>query len=217
MKLVIGERNWSSWSLRPWLVLKAGNFEFEEISIHLRCETTRAEILAYSPSRWVPALVDGNITIWDSLAICEYLAEVRPGLWPADRTSRAVARSVVSEMHSGFTSLRETCPMDLALRTRTSLGKDAREDVERIANMWRTLRLRHAPEGVFLFGEWSIADAFFTPVASRLRTHGISLDDFGDDGIAQIYADALLSQPNFMQWEMKALQEPLQAWRDLDA
>lgn len=205
MKLVIGEKNWSTWALRTWLVLKGGGFEFDEAPVRLRRETTAAEIAKYSPSGWVPALIVGDITIWDSIAICEYLAEQKPFLWPATPLARAHARSVVSEMHSGFLPLRKECPMDLRLRTRTELSPDTAGNVRRIVSMWRDARSRYRHLGPFMFGDWSIADAYYTPVATRFRTYSIDLGAFGDNGDAAAYGQHLLANPHFLEWEAAAL------------
>jgi glutathione S-transferase len=206
MQIVIGTRKWSTWSLRPWLALKRTGAPFEEILIQLReVEATTASILPHSPSGLVPALKDGDLTIWDSLAICEYLAERFPdaNLWPRDTTSRAIARSVAAEMHSGFGDLRRECPMDLGLITTLDLTEGVRANVRRIVKVWTDCL--EASGGPFLFGGWTIADAFYTPVATRFRTYSIDLAAHGDtDGKAAAYRDALLSTPEFLEWERDA-------------
>jgi glutathione S-transferase len=207
MQLIIGTKNWSTWSLRPWLVMKRANIAFDEVLIQLRAEDTAERIAPFSPSARVPCLVDGSLKVWDSLAICEYLAETTPGLWPSDKTARALARSACAEMHSGFASLRNECSMDLKLRTTTELAEATQKDVRRIVALWSEMRGRLGAEGPFLFGAWSIADAFFTPVATRFRTHGIVLAEFGDAGAAQAYADTLLGEAAFLEWEAAALAE----------
>ena len=203
MELVIGTKRWSSWSLRPWLALKATGQPFKEIEIELRRgEATTAEIGAYSPSKLAPALKDGDLVVWDSLAICEYLAEKFPEakLWPADPALRALGRSAAAEMHSGFQSLRGECPMALDQAPRKlDISEATQKDVRKIVERWNQLLKRSG--GPFLLGEWSIADAFFTPVATRFRGYEIHLSDYGDAGAAGLYAERLLQTPAFLEWE----------------
>ncbi len=212
MELVIGTKAWSSWSLRPWLVLKAAGAPFDEVLIQLRqgAEKSEAEIKAHSPSGLVPFLKDGEVAIGDSLAICEYLAERFPdaGFWPKDATARAFARSAAAEMHSGFASLRGECPMDLAAEPRAvELSEATHKDIRRIVALWNDLLRRFG--GPWLGGEaWGIADAMFTPVATRFRTYGVKLSDYGDGhghgdgdgGAAAAYAGRLLKRPEFLAW-----------------
>jgi glutathione S-transferase len=146
----------------------------------------------------VPALKDAGVVIGDSLAICEYLAERFPGLWPADPIDRALARAAAAEMHSGFGALRRECPMDLGLRTDQPMSPEVEKDVRRIVDLW--LGLLDRSGGPFLLGGWSIADAFFTPVATRFESYGIDLKICGDDGRAQAYAEALLQTPEYLAW-----------------
>lgn len=206
MEIVVGTKNWSTWSLRPWLVLKRTGAPFIETLIQLReFETSTAEILKHSPSGMVPVLKDGDLTIWDSLAICEYLAERFPAanLWPADPAERALARAATAEMHSGFGALRGECPMDLALTTQADLSDATRANVRRLVTLWSGLLTRSG--GPFLFGDWTIADAFFTPVATRFRSYGILPADYGDTGEAGRYVERLLDTPDFKAWERDAL------------
>ena len=208
MEIVIGTRAWSTWSLRPWLVLKQIGVPFDETLVNLRQEDgrTEAEIAPHSPSRLVPVLKDGELVVWDSLAICEYLAERYPEakLWPADPVARAMARSAAAEMHSGFMPLRQECPMQLDGMVRPAeLSAPTQKSVRRIVELWRELLARFG--GPYLMGEWSIADAFYTPVATRFRTYGVDLAAHGDDGAAQIYADRLLREPAFLEWEAQAM------------
>lgn len=202
MQLVIGNKNWSSWSLRPWLVAKRAGLGFDEVMIELRREDTSDQIAPYSPSGRIPVLIDGNLTVWDSLAVCEYLAEKAPAaqLWPKDQTARALARSASAEMHSGFASLRGECPMDLKLRQVTELSDLTHKDIRRVVALWGSLRDRFAKDGPFLVGPWSIADAFFTPVASRFVTYDVLLSDFGDTGPAGAYVERLLETPEYLAW-----------------
>jgi len=206
MELVIGTKAWSSWSLRPWLALKHTGVAFKEIEVALRRgETTTAEIGRISPSKLAPALKDGDLVIWDSLAICEYLAEKFPEakLWPADPALRALGRSISAEMHSGFPSLRGECPMALEEAPRKlDISEATQKDVRKIVERWNQLLKRSG--GPFLLGEWSIADAFYTPVATRFRTYEIHLSDYGDAGAAGAYAERLLETPAFLEWERAA-------------
>jgi glutathione S-transferase len=204
MELVIGTKQWSTWSLRPWLALKRTGAEFTETVIPLRQESgrTEAEILVHSPSGMVPVLKDGGVTVWDSLAICEYLADRFPeaDLWPADRELRALARAAASEMHSGFQSLRGECPMALEVEPRVvALSEATQKNIRRIVSLWSDLLARSG--GPFLAGQWSIADAFFTPVATRFRGYGVHLSDYGDDGACGAYNARLLTTPEFLEWE----------------
>ena len=204
MQLVIGDKRFSSWSLRPWLVLKRAGQEFEETLITLRREETRSDIIAAgSPTGQVPFLKDGELGLWDSLAISEYLADKFPDakLWPADPVARALARAAACEMHAGFHSLRGECPMDLKLMEVATLSEATHTDIRRIVALWSELRGRFEGKGEFLVGEWSIADAFFTPVATRFRSYGVKLSDFGDRGAAGAYAETLLETPEFKAWE----------------
>lgn len=209
MELAIGDKTWSSWSMRPWLVLKRAGIAFEEIRIKLRQPGTAAEAARYSPSAKVPALREGALTVWDSLAICEYLADRFPekGLWPADPEARAIARSACAEMHSSFGSLRGELSMDLGLHRIAEISEATREDIERIVRLWNGLRQSYGAGGPFLFGQWSIADAFFTPVATRFRSYGVRLSDHGDPGPAGVYCETLLQQPECLEWEAGARAE----------
>ncbi len=208
MELVIGTKAWSTWSMRPWLVLKKAGVAFDEVLIPLRqgAEKSEAAIKAHSPSGLVPFLKDGpkdgGVAIGDSLAICEYLAEKFPdaGLWPKDAAARAFARAASAEMHSGFASLRGECPMDLAAEPRAvELSEATHRDIRRIVALWNDLLQRFG--GPWLGGaEWGIADAMFTPVATRFRTYGVKLSDFGDAGAAGAYNERLLERPEYLAW-----------------
>jgi glutathione S-transferase len=206
MEIVVGTKRWSTWSLRPWLALKRTGAAFEETLVQLReAETSEAEIRKHSPSGLVPVLKDGDLVVWDSLAICEYLAETFPEarLWPADAGDRALARSAAAEMHSGFPSLRGECPMELALRTIAELSPATQTDIRNITARWNGLLKRS--DGPFLFGGWTIADAFYTPVATRFRSYGVKVSDYGDAGAAGEYCERLLETPEFLEWERDAL------------
>ncbi len=210
-QLVIGNKNTSSWSLRPWIAMTHAGIPFTEINVNLRDADAKAQILRHSPSGKVPALLTGGDVVWDTLAILEYLAEMHPGagLWPASPAARARARSVVAEMHSGFQPLREHCPMAiLARRPSEQLFPQVEADVRRIVAIWRDCRSRFGAGGPFLFGAFTAADAMYAPVATRFRTYLPGLARYGDEGeVAQAYADALLSLPAFLEWENGARTE----------
>lgn len=203
--LVIGNRNYSSWSLRPWLVLRMAGISFREVRIPLYDPATVAELTTWSPSGRVPVLQDGDLKIWDSLAICEYLAEQFPAcrLWPETRQARAIARSVSAEMHSGFTHLRSAMSMNIRSRY-PDQGRtpDCLRDIRRILEIWNDCRTRFGAGGAFLFGSFSIADAMFAPVALRFQTYEYELD-----GCARDYAETLLALPALREWILTASNE----------
>ncbi|WP_354687619.1 glutathione S-transferase family protein [Cupriavidus necator] len=208
MKLVIGNKNYSSWSLRPWLLMRQAGIEFEEVQVCLFTGNFAAEIARYSPAGKVPVLVDGDVTVWDSLAISEYLAECFPEktLWPADRAERAVARAVCAEMHSGFGNLRNQLPMNVtAVLPGRGWNVAVQRDVDRIAAIWGGLRAQHGARGPFLFGEFTVADAFYAPVVSRFATYGIHLPDEAEE--AKAYADFMLALPTMQEWIGAAREE----------
>ncbi len=207
LQLVIGNKNFSSWSLRPWLLLKQAGLPFREISVRLRQADTKAQILAHSPSGKVPALIDGDLTVWDSLAICEYLAEKASlnhvDLWPADPKARAEARSVSAEMHSGFAALRQHMSMEVAAsRPGEVQTPEVLADIARIAALWTSCRERFAAAGPFLFGDFSVADAMYAPVAFRFHTYGVELPP-----LAAAYRDTLLALPAMQEWAAGARAE----------
>src|SRR5882762_4633419 len=199
LTLVIGNKNYSSWSMRPWLALKAGNIAFDEVTIPLYTgDADKQRILKFTRSGKVPVLVDGDVTIWDSLAIIEYAAERFPEaqLWPEDRARRAHARSISAEMHSGFMALRNECGMNLHRPVGAiALSADAKANISRIEEIWLECRERYGKLGPFLFGAFSGADAMFAPVVHRFRTYAIELAPE-----AQPYVDAMLSLPAFAEW-----------------
>ncbi len=208
MEILIGDKNTSSWSMRPWLALKRTGAPFTETLIKLGALSTHDDIVAAgSPTGLVPALKDDGLAIWDTLAVCEYLNDKIPAarLWPADPTRRALGRSAAAEMHSGFASLRGECPMDLARRTQVDVAEATAGNIRRIVALWADLLKRFG--GPYLVGDWSIADAFYTPVATRFRTYGLRLTDFGDEGAAGAFAARLLETPEFLEWEKAALAE----------
>ena len=206
LTLVIGNKRYSSWSLRAALALELTEEPYAEVLIRLREADTRARILAYSPTGKVPLLITEDGPIWDSLAIAEYLAETYPEahLWPRGEYARAVARSVCAEMHSGFVALRTHLPMDLAHdQALADTPADALADIERIVALWSQCRTRFGADGAFLFGYASIADAFFAPVAVRLRSYRVELPPLVADYVATIY-----QWPAFQRWLQAALEEP---------
>ncbi|MGO9546738.1 MAG: glutathione S-transferase family protein [Rhodomicrobium sp.] len=201
--LVIGDKAWSSWSLRPWLAAKVAGVPFREVQVRLRQPDTAQQIAPHSPSGRIPVLKRGGLTVWDSLAICEYISELKPEarLWPEDANARAVARSVSVEMHSGFLALRKEFPMDYHGRIAGRLPSDqARADIGRVAQIWREMRDRFGAGGPFLFGAFSIADAMYAPVATRFQTYGIDLAACGDDGTAAAYQQTLLAMLELQEW-----------------
>jgi len=208
LKLVIGNKNYSSWSMRPWLALRANDIAFEEIFIPLYTgEADKQRLLDFTRSGKVPALIDGDVTIWDSLAIIEYVAERFPeaGLWPEDRASRAHARSISAEMHSGFMALRNECGMNLHRPVGAiALSADARANVARIQEIWTECRERYGKLGPFLFGRFGAADAMFAPVVHRLRTYAIAVGP-----AAQAYAETMMALPAFQEWTRAGLAETL--------
>jgi glutathione S-transferase len=208
LKLIIGNKNYSSWSMRPWLGLKANQIAFEEIFIPLYTgDTDKKRILGFTPAGKVPALLDGDVTIWDSLAIIEYAAERFPQtrLWPEDRASRAHARSISAEMHSGFAALRNECGMNLHRPVgAVTLSADARADIARIQQIWIECRERHGKSGPFLFGTFGGADAMFAPVVHRFCTYAIEVAPE-----ARRYMDTMMSLPAFQEWTRAGLAETL--------
>lgn len=208
LTLVMGNKAYSSWSLRPWLALKQAGLPFAETVIPLRQPDTAARIAEHSPSGRVPSLIHGGLTVWDSLAICEYVAELAPdaGLWPADRAARAVARAVSAEMHSGFVSLRTTMPMNLKSdRKGQGLTETTAADITRIEALWADARTRFGipAGGPFLFGAFTIADAMFAPVVTRLETYGAPVSPE-----SRAYMDAVLALPAMREWIVAAKAEP---------
>lgn len=208
--LHIGNRNYSSWSLRPWLCLRWADIAFDETLIELDQLGYGAEgiaaVRAVSPSGKVPALRVGATTIWDSLAIAEWAAERgSPGaLLPADRERRAMVRAACAEMHSGFPALRRDLPMNIRRRcVATDLPDDTYRDIARVEQLWGTLRAAHVADGPWLFGARSMADAFYLPVATRFRTYGVALS-----GAAQAYIETALADVAFHEWEERVLSEP---------
>ena len=210
--LIIGNRNYSSWSLRAWLAIKAAAVHFDEVVIPLGRPETGERIRERSPNGLVPALRHGDLLLWDSLAIGEYLAELRPeaGLWPEERRARAVARAVAAEMHSGFTAIRTNMPMNIRASypgQGRAPGVDA--EIERITSIWEHCRDVHGGGGELLFGSFTLADAFFAPVVSRFRTYGVEVV-----GPAADYMESVWTLPAMTEWVEGARAE---TWIDTTA
>lgn len=201
--LVIGNKNYSSWSLRPWLMMKVAGIPFQEVRIALYTPAAKQEILRYSPSGKVPCLVDGSVRVWDSLAIGEYLAEAHTVLWPEAPSARALARSISAEMHSGFANLRQHMSMNCRKR-HPGKGRtpEVLEEIRRIVAIWSECRARFAEGGEFLFGRFSIADAMYAPVVLRFRTYEVELPP-----ACRAYADVMLALPAMQEWLAAAEQE----------
>jgi glutathione S-transferase len=208
LQLVIGNKNYSSWSMRPWLALRANHIAFDEVFIPLYTgDDDKKRILGFTHSGKVPALIDGDVTIWDSLAIIEYLAEGFPDarLWPEDRARRAHARSISAEMHSGFVALRTECGMNLHRPVGAiTLSADAHANIARIQQIWIECRERYGKFGPFLFGAFGGADAMFAPVVHRFRTYAIAVEPEAQD-----YMNTVMSLPAFQEWTTAGLAETL--------
>jgi glutathione S-transferase len=208
LKLVIGNKNYSSWSMRPWLALRANDIPFEEIFIPLYTGAAdKQRILDFSHAGKVPILVDGEVTVWDSLAIIEYVAERFPEkrLWPEHPVHRAHARAVSAEMHSGFAALRNECGMNLHRPVRAiELSEDARANIARIEEIWADCRKRYGRSGPFLFGRFGAADAMFAPVVHRFRTYAVAVSEE-----TQRYMDTMMALPAFAEWTSAGLAETI--------
>jgi glutathione S-transferase len=207
--LVIGNKLHSSWSLRPWLLMRQLGIPFDEVLIPftdpIDTPEWKGEVAKYSPAGKVPALVDGDIAVWESLAIMDHLADTLPDLavWPRDRAARAMARSVAAEMHAGFSALRNACPMNLGKRfAPKDRGPAVAKDVGRIVGIWTTARERFGRGGPFLFGSFSAADAMYAPVATRFDTYSVDVPH-----ICRDYMDALFETAAFREWREAALRE----------
>lgn len=210
MLLVVANKLYSSWSLRPWILMRALDIAFDEEVIAMDQPDSKARMLARGPTGKCPVLIDGEIAVWESLAIIEYLAETFPGkgIWPADVVARAHARSASNEMHAGFQPLRAACPMNLSKRfARKDFGPEVAASVKRLEELWREARARFGNKrtGPFLYGAFGAADAMFAPVVTRLDTYQIGVAADTRD-----YMDAILTHPAFVDWREAALAEP---WR----
>jgi glutathione S-transferase len=205
LTLVIGNKNYSSWSLRPWIAMKVAGIPFEEILIPLYEPGSRERMLEYSPAGKVPILIDGDERVWESLAILEHLAERFPEarLWPADRRARSHARAIASEMHGGFQPLRQNCTMNLWLPVKARpQPPEVLANVARIEQMWAECRARFGQGGPFLFGAFGAADAMYAPVVARLNTYGLPVS-----AATRAYMDAVMALPAWREWHDAAMKE----------
>ena len=201
--LIIANKCYSSWSLRPWLLMKQLGIAFDEIVIPLDLPDTKAKVLAHSPAGKVPILVDGDVTVWESIAIMEYIGDAFAPVWPSDRGARAMARSIAAEMHAGFPALRSACPMNLGRKfAPKDRGEAVARDVARFSEIVRQARERFGAGGPFLFGAFSAADAMYAPLVTRLDTYSIAID-----ATTRAYVDAILALPAFQEWRSAALKE----------
>jgi glutathione S-transferase len=205
LTLVIGNKNYSSWSFRPWIALRTAAIPFEEVVIPLYEPGSKERILAFSPAGKVPVLIDGDVRVWESLAIIDYLAERFPQaqLWPNDATARAHARAIAAEMHAGFAPLRRHCPMNMwrPIKPR-ELPAEVAADVKRIETIFTECRERFGQGGAFLFGAFGAADAMYAPVVSRLHTYGVVVGP-----VAEAYKQAMMALPAWTEWSAAALKE----------
>jgi glutathione S-transferase len=204
LTLVIGNKNYSSWSMRPWLALAHHDIPFEEVMIPIATPETAAAIGRYSPAGKVPVLIDDDATIWETLAILFHLAERFPAarLWPQEKKARAHAFAIATEMHGGFAALRQQCPMNIRRRKKRDLSPDALADIRRITGMWRDARSRFGQGGDFLFGTFSAADCMYAPVATRIRSYEIEVDP-----VSAAYVETIYGLPAFKRWQDGALKE----------
>ena len=203
--LVIANKNYSSWSLRPWMALTMAGIPFDEKMVRFGEPQFGQEIRKISPAGRVPVLLHGKLVIWDSLAILEYLAEIFPGknLWPKSKAARAMARSVSNEMHSGFSSLRNACPMNIRRPPKpVEMSEATKSDVARIETLWRDCRRTYGKGGKFLFGKFSIADAMYAPIVSRFETYAIPVA-----GDTRAYMATVMATKAFQSWKADALKE----------
>jgi glutathione S-transferase len=210
--LHIGEKNYSSWSARPWIAMRAAGIPFTEHLVSLRADAGKAARFAALPAGRVPVLEDDGVAVWDSLAIVEYVAERHPGVWPADAKARAWARSICAEMHGGFMALRMGMSMDVrARRPQRKRTPEMLADISRVETLWAETRLRFGAGGPYLFGRFSAADAYWAPVAFRFQTYGVA-----PQGEAGAYARALLAHPVVKEWEAGGRDEAPLPDHDLD-
>jgi glutathione S-transferase len=206
LTLIIGNKNYSSWSFRPWIAMKVAGIAFEEVVISLDAPDFKPRVSKISGAGKVPALDDNGVHVWESLAILEYLAERFSGarLWPAGPAARARARTISSEMHSGFVPLRRACPMNMWRPVKKrELGEDALANVKRIQAMWAECRARYGVGGPFLFGPFCAADAMYAPVVARFHTYDIDVD-----AATRAYMAAVMALPAWAEWQAAALKEP---------
>lgn len=197
MELIIGNKNYSSWSLRGWLMLAAFDIKFKETRLLLDTDSFYSALKHVDCADKVPVLVDGDITVWDSLAICEYVSEtcLDGRGWPQDRAARAEARAIAAEMHSGFFAVRNEMPMNCRAKRRIEASEAAMKDVARIDQIWSGCRERFADQGPWLFGEFSIADVMYAPVVSRFETYGVAVSE-----ASHAYMQSVLAHPAMQEW-----------------
>jgi glutathione S-transferase len=206
LRLVIGNKNYSSWSMRPWIAMKVAGIPFEEEVISLDAADFKSRVGRISGTGKVPALADGTVQVWESLAILEYLAERYPDarLWPADPAARATARAVAAEMHAGFVPLRRHLPMNMARpMIRRELPAEVQANVRRIDALWTDCRTRHGADGAFLFGAFGAADGMYAPVVARFHTYAVEVG-----AVARAYMEAVMALPAWREWRTAALAEP---------
>ena len=206
MQLIIGNKNYSSWSLRTWWLLKSLGVEFDEVIVPLAQPETRPTLLQYTPSGKVPAIINDEVALWDTMAITEYFYESSLGVWPVDHIMRAYARAVCAEMHGGFTALRSEMPMNCTVRVKVVPSAACEADIERICAIWRDCRTIYGHLGPWLFGKWSAADAFFAPVVMRFNSYAVDLDD-----VCLAYVHTVWFDPYIREWVADAANE---SWAD---
>jgi len=204
MKLVIGNKNYSSWSLRPWMLLTSFNLPFTEIKVALDRSDFKQQLQRYSDAAKVPVLIDDGQTVWDSLAICETISEryLDGRGWPSDSSQRAIARALCAEIHSGFSALREALPMNCRATREVIMNAQVQQEIARIDAIWSNYASLNENGEQWLFGQFSIADCFFAPVVLRFRTYGIPLSD-----AAQAYADSVIASSGIQRWLEQAAKE----------
>ncbi len=207
LTLILGNKNYSSWSMRPWIMMRVAGIDFDEMVIPLYEPGSREKILRHSPSGKVPCLIDDDVAVWESLAILDYLADRFPqaGIWPSDIKARGLARAVAAEMHAGFAALRNHCPMNMRRdrRKRFDLTPEVQENVARIDAIWSDCRRRFGQGGPFLFGAFGAADAMYAPVVSRFLSYAIPVGT-----VARTYMEAVSALPAWKEWEQAGRDEP---------
>ncbi|MGJ8679671.1 glutathione S-transferase family protein [Paraglaciecola sp.] len=207
-KLIIGNKNYSSWSFRAWLTLRKTGITFDVVQVNLFSDGYKEKLLSYAPTGQVPIYQEDKLVIWDTMAIVEYIAEFHPELWPETRAKRAMARSVSAEMHAGFHALRSLMPMNCRATNRKvaftpELAPALNADIQRIQNIWQECRVQHQNSGPWLFGDFSIADVMYAPVVSRFNTYGITCSDHGEQ-----YMQTVLNDADVKLWMDEAALEP---------
>ena len=204
MQLIIGNKNYSSWSLRPWLLLDHFNLDFEDIVVSLKKEGISERLAKYSDAKKVPVLIDSDLVVWDSLAICEYVSEkfLDGKGWPENNKDRAIARAISAEMHSSFVNIRTEMPMNCKARRKIELSDAAKDEVKRIDAIWSGYTRKDKAGATFLFGQFSIADCFYAPVVFRFNTYDVAISD-----AAKIYMNSMLVLPSMRKWLLQSLEE----------